>query len=178
MAKTFVLGLGVSALLYAGCQRGSNPASPAANIAASQMTNAWAPCVVVQSPAGPAFSAQMNAASLLQRAGKMSWIRLNTDLNGIGLEYHLEARRMGIRILSILALKDLESAGWENAFDRIYATYPSDLWEIAGEVSNAGINPIAVTPDYYMSKFSALYAYVRNRYPGVTLMSAPTFGTG
>ncbi len=180
MAKTWVLGLGVSALLYAGCQRASNPASPAPAAVTSQMMNAWAPCVVVQSPAGPPFTTQMNAASLLQRAGKMSWIRLNTDLNGTGLEYHLEAQRMGFRIFSIIALKDLESAGWENAFDRIHATYPSDLWEIAGEISNPdpNVNPVTVTPDYYMSKFSNLYAYVRSRYPGVTLTSAPTFGTG
>ena len=180
MAKKFLPGLVVSALLYAGCQHASSPASPAPGAAVGQMTNAWAPCVVVQSPAGPPFSAQMTAVRKLQQAGKMSWIRLNTHLDGSGLEYHLEARRMGLRIFSIIALKDLESAGWEPAFDRLYATYPSDLWEIAGEISNADpyVNPFTVTPDYYMAKFSSLYAYVRSRYPGVTLTSAPTFGTG
>jgi hypothetical protein len=181
MAKTFLPGLVVCALVYAGCQRSSNPASPAANAAAGpQMTNAWAPCVVVQSPAGPAFSAQMDAVRKLQRAGKMSWIRLNTHLDGSGLEYHLEAQRLGLRIFSIVALKDLESAGWTAAFDRLYAAYPSDIWEIAGEISNAdpNVNPFTVTPDYYMSQFSRLYAYVKSRYPGVTLTSAPTFGTG
>src|SRR5262245_45516314 len=123
MAKTFALGLGFSVLLYAGCQRATNPAAPAPSVVTPQMTNAWAPCVVVQSPGGPAFAAQMSAATMLQRAGKMSWIRLNTDLNGTGLEYHLQAQRMGLKIFSIIALKDLESAGWENAFDRIYARY-------------------------------------------------------
>lgn len=180
IAKRYVLGLGVSVLLYAGCQRPSNPVSPEQDAVAAQRTNAWAPCVVVQSPGGTAFNTQMNAAIKLHRAGKMSWIRLNTFLDGSGVEYHLEARRMGLRIFSIIALKDLESAGWESAFDRLYAMYPSDLWEIAGEISNPdpNVNPVTISPDYYMSKFSNLYAYVKSRYPGVTLTSAPTYGTG
>src|SRR5581483_7787740 len=124
-------------------------------------TNAWAPCVVVQSPGGVPFGTQMAAVQKLQRAGKMTWIRLNTRLDGAGREYHLEARRMGLKIFSIIALADLEQAGWEAAFDRLYATYPSDIWEIAGEISNAdpNVNPATVTPDYYMAKFRDLYNY-------------------
>src|SRR5690349_12193886 len=126
MAKGIVLLLGVSALLYAGCARSSNPAAPAqAQVVTPMMTNAWAPCVVVQSPGGTAFTTQMNAVSKLQRAGRMSWIRLNTHLDGSGVEYHLEAKRMGLRIFSIVALQDLERAGWQSAFDRLYAMYPS-----------------------------------------------------
>jgi hypothetical protein len=179
IAKGLLPGLVLSALLYVGCQRSSSPAAPQ-DAVGSQMTNAWAPCVVVQSPGGTAFTTQMDEVSKLQRAGKMSWIRLNTHLDGSGLEYHLAARRMGLRILSIVALKDLESAGWESAFDRLYATYPSDMWEIADEITNPdpNINPVTVTPDYYMAQLSSLYTYVTSRYPGVTLTSAPTFGTG
>ena len=110
----------------------------------------------------------------------MTWIRLNTHLDGTGLEYYLEARRMGLRIFSIIHLKDLESAGWEAAFDRLYAMYPSDMWEIAGEISNPdpNVNPVTVTPAYYMSKFKDLYRYVKSRYPSVVLTSAPTYGSG
>jgi len=179
ITKRLALGLGVSTLLYAGCQRASNPVSPQSAVV-EQMTTAWTPCVVVHSPAGTPFSTQMDELRKLQRAGKVSWIRLNTHPDASGLEYHLEARRMGLKTLSIIALKDLESAGWESAFDRLYTTYPSDMWEIADEISNSdpNVNPVAVTPDYYMSKLSNLYAYVKSRYPGVTLTSAPTFGTG
>ena len=122
----------------------------------------------------------MDAARKLQRAGKMLWLRLDVHLDGSGVEYHLEARRTGLRTMSIVALKDLESAGWESAFDRLYALYPTDIWEIANEISNAdpSVNPVTVTPAYYMSKFSSLYTYVKSRYPGVTLASAPTVGTG
>jgi hypothetical protein len=180
MAKRFVLVLGASALLYAGCRRAPASASPIQDAVATLNTNAWAPCVVVQSPGGVAFGAQMAAAEKLQRAGKMTWIRLNTHLDGTGLEYHLQARRMGLKIFSIVSLKDLETAGWESAFDRLFATYPSDIWEIAGEITNPdpNVNPATVTPDYYMAKFRSLYSYVRSRYPGVTLTSAPTYGTG
>ena len=110
----------------------------------------------------------------------MRWMRLDTHLDGSGVEYHIEARRMGLKTMSIMALGDLESAGWESAFDRLYATYPTDIWEIAGEISNPDpkVNPVAVTPTYYMSKFSNLYTYVKSRYPGITLASAPTYGTG
>jgi hypothetical protein len=180
MTTRFALVLGASALLYAGCQRAPAAASTVQNAAAGLNLNAWAPCVVVQSPGGVPFSAQMAAARKLQQSGKMTWIRLNTHLDGTGLEYHLEARRMGLRILSIVSLKDLETAGWEAAFDRLYATFPSDIWEIAGEITNAdpNVNPFTITPDTYMAKFKGLYDYVRSRYPGAVLTSAPTYGTG
>jgi hypothetical protein len=122
----------------------------------------------------------MDAARKLQRAGKMTWIRLNTHLDGSGLEYHVEARRMGLNIFSIIHMKDLESAGWEGAFDKLHAIYPSDIWEIAGEISNPdpNVNPFTVTPEYYMSKFKNLYDYVKSRYPGVVLTNAPPYGSG
>ncbi len=87
---------------------------------------------------------------------------------------------MGLRIFSIVSLKDLEAAGWEAAFDSLYARYPSDIWEIAGEITNPdpSVNPVTVTPEHYMTKFRSLYDYVRTRYPGVVLTSAPTYGTG
>jgi hypothetical protein len=182
MPIRFALILGLSICVYSGCRRSSTPTSPSpvSPAATGLNTSAWAPCVVVQSPGGTPFNIQMDAARTLQRAGKMTWIRLNTRLDSSGLEYHLEARRMGLKILSIVHLDDLESAGWESAFDRLYATYPSDLWEIAGEITNAdpSVNRVTVTPDYYMSQFKSLYDYVRTRYPGVTLTSAPTYGSG
>jgi hypothetical protein len=181
MPIRLVLIFGLFVWLY-GCHRASSPvsASPIDSAATGVSTYAWSPCVVVQSPGGPPYNIQMNAARALQRAGKMSWIRLNTHLDGTGVEYHLEARRMGLNIFSIVHLQDLESVGWEAAFDRLHATYPSDIWEIAGEISNPdpSVNPVTVTPAYYMSKFKNLYSYVGRRYPGVMLTSAPTYGSG
>jgi hypothetical protein len=174
-----VLIFAVIVFACTGCQQFLTTVSPT-NLPATNDTNAWAPCVVVQSPGGAPFNIQMEAVGKLQRAGKMTWIRLNTHLNGIGLEYHVAARRMGLRVFSIVHLNDLESAGWEAAFDRLYAMYPSDMWEIAGEISNPdpSVNPITVTPAYYMARFKDLYNYVKSRYPGVVLTSAPTYGTG
>lgn len=145
-----------------------------------QSTSAWAPCAVVHSPGGAPFTAQMDAAGKLQRAGNLRWLRLDTRLDGSGVEYHREAQRLGLRTMSIIALRDLESVGWESAFDRLYALYPTDIWEIGNEISNPdpSVNPVSMTPATYMAKFSALYAHVKNRYPGVTLASAPTYGTG
>jgi hypothetical protein len=141
---------------------------------------AWSPCVVVQSPGGVAFTIQIDAARTLQRAGKLSWLRLNTSLDGTGREYHAQAKQMGLRIVSIVHLADLERAGWQAAFDTLYAAYPTDLWQIGGEISNAdpNVNPITVTSQYYMAKFKELYGYVKSRYPSATLTSASTFGTG
>src|ERR671931_520299 len=95
------LVLGVSVWLCTGCYRSPNAASPISD-PTNQNVLAWAPCVVVQSPGGAPFTIQMDAARRLQRAGKMTWIRLNTHLDGIGLEYHLEARRMGLSVFSIV----------------------------------------------------------------------------
>lgn len=181
MPIRFLLILGISVGLNAGCQL--PPASPSPSSLTTpvrQNMNSWAPCVVVQSPGGTPFNVQMEAVGTLQRAGKMTWIRLNTHLDGRGLQYHLEARKMGLKIFSIVHLEDLESAGWTTAFDRLYATYPSDIWEIAGEISNGdpNVNRVTITPEYYMSRFRSLYDYVRTRYPAATLTSAPTYGTG
>jgi len=175
-----VLIVGLSILLYSGCQltQTSTAPSPLSASAASQNTSAWAPCLVVQSPAGTPFRVQMDASQTLQRAGKMSWMRLNARLDSTGLEYNIQARQLGMKIFSIVHLDDLEAAGWQAAFDRLYATYPTDIWEIGSEISNPSINRVPMTPDTYMAKLKSLADYVRSRYPGVTLASAATVGTG
>lgn len=172
--------LGLSTLLYAGCQLASTSTapSPLSSSVASQNTNAWSPCLVIQSPAGPPFHVQMTAAGTLQRAGKLTWIRLNARLDSSGLEYHVQARQMGMKIFSIVHLDDLEAAGWQAAFDRLYATYPSDIWQIGNEISNPAINRVTVTPENYISQFKRLNDYVKSRYPGTLLASAATVGTG
>jgi hypothetical protein len=179
MPVRFVLIPGLCIFLY-GCQLASTSTapSPVSGSATAQNTNAWSPCLVVQSPAGAPFHVQMDASRTLQRAGKMAWIRLNARLDTSGLEYHLQARQMGMKIFSIVHLDDLESAGWETAFDRLYATYPSDIWEIGNEITNPAVNGVTATPDSYISRFKHLYDYVRSRYPGVTLASAATVGSG
>jgi hypothetical protein len=108
----------------------------------------------------------------------LTWIRLNARLDSSGLEYHLQARQMGMKIFSIVHLDDLEAAGWQAAFDRLYATYPSDIWQIGNEISNPAINRVTVTPENYISQFKRLNDYVKSRYPGTLLASAATVGTG
>lgn len=136
--------------------------------------------MVVHNPDGSAFTTQLDAIKKLQQAGKMQWVRLDTRLDGDGVAYHLAARAMGLKIMSIIALRDLESAGWQSAFDRLYALYPTDIWEIGNEITNSdpSVNSVTVTSAYYMSKFAALNTYVKTRYAGVTLASAPSYGTG
>src|SRR5262245_56854727 len=107
MAIRPVLILGLSALLYAGCQlspASSTAPSPLASAVTVQNTNAWAPCLLIQRPAGMPFHVQMDAATTLQRAGKLTWIRFNARLDSSGLEYHLQARQMGMKIFSIVHL--------------------------------------------------------------------------
>jgi len=180
-SKALLLCFGVAVLfLYAGCERLTAPTSPAGASPTDLNTSAWSPCAVVHNPGGAPFTTQMDAVSKLQRAGRLQWMRLDTHLDGSGGEYHRAARQMGLKTMSIVALKDLESAGWENAFDRLYAMYPTDIWEIGNEISNAdpSVNGLTVTPAYYMAKLSSLNAYVKRRYPGTTLASSPPFGTG
>jgi len=179
MRSRLVLTLGICVFWCGGCQRAPNSPSSADTVGAQNLS-AWAPCIVVQSPGGAPFTVQMEAARTLQRAGRLTWVRLNAHLDRSGLEYHRQARQMGLHILSIIHLIELERVGWENAFDALYSIYPSDIWEIGGEISNGdpNVNPVPVTPDYYMSKLKSLYRYVRSKYPGVVLASAPTVGTG
>jgi hypothetical protein len=180
MPPRLVFVLGLSLFFSDGCQRSPTSVSPISSVPNDHEAYAWAPCVVVQSPGGRPFNIQMDAVRKLQQSGKMSWIRLNAHLDGRGIEYYLEARRLGLNIFSIIHMKDLESVGWETAFDRLHATYPSDMWEIAGEISNPdpNVNPFTVTPAYYMSKFKNLYNYVKSKYPMVVLTNAPPYGSG
>lgn len=112
----------------------------------------------------------------------MTWIRMGASSpDGIGLDYFQRARAMGLKIFGIIGLHDLETYGWENAFDSIYRTYPADIWEIAGEISNGDpyVNPLGTTtPEVFMPKFRRLYEHVKRNYPGVVLTSPPTFGSG
>jgi hypothetical protein len=126
MPSRHVLTLGMCTLLCGGCQRA--PMSPSSvDVVPAQSVYAWSPCVVVQSPGGPPFGVQIQAARSLKQAGKLTWVRLNTHLDGSGREYHTQAREMGLKILSIIHLTELERAGWETAFDTIYAAYPGGL---------------------------------------------------
>src|SRR5580765_6232229 len=126
MSIRHVLIVGLSILLYSGCQLTQTTTAPSLPIGGiGQNTSAWSPCLVVQSPAGMPFRVQMDASKTLQRAGKLTWIRLNARLDATGLEYNIQARQLGMEIFSIVHLDDLEAAGWETAFDRLYATYPS-----------------------------------------------------
>ncbi len=144
-----------------------------------QPLDAWFPCVVVQSPGGTPFPLQMAAVERLHNAGRMDWIRLNAYPDGSSLQYYLKSRELGLKIFSIIHLKDLDSMGWHEAFDRLYAMYPADIWEIAGEISNTDpfVYPQTTTPESYMPKLIELSAYVRDRYPSVQLTSAPTLGS-
>src|SRR5581483_12309636 len=106
MPIRLVLIVGLSVLLYSGCQLASTSTAPSPLGAgvASQNTSAWSPCLIVQSPAGMPFRVQMDASRTLQRAGKMTWMRLNARLDSTGLEYHVQARQMGMKIFSIVPL--------------------------------------------------------------------------
>lgn len=141
---------------------------------------AWRPCVVVQSPGGVAEAIQFQAIERLQASGAMTWIRLNAYANGSAQPYYRIASSMGLRIFSIIHLRDLNGLGWNEAFDTIYKLYPeTEIFEIAGEVSNPDpfVNEKTTTPADYMQRFKSLYEYVRVRYPHVKLASAPPMGS-
>lgn len=146
----------------------------------------WYPCVVVQTAGSrgtPEFEGQMSAVRKLYNAGRMDWIRLgDIDFRGAGRDYAVDFKELGpkARVFAIMDLVDLEAGpSWETSFDQLYNMYPEvDIWEIGGEISNPVINPKTVTPEYYMEKFKSLNNYVKRRYPGAVLTSAPTIGSG
>lgn len=173
----------VAALFLTACDRiFSSPTGPSNSITNSGFSNlpAWSPCVIVHTPGGngdPTLENQMAVVEKLQRAGRMTWIRLGGDT----LDYFLRSKQMGLKVFGIISLEELEAKGWENAFDMKYRTHPADIWEIAGEISNGdpNVNPQGVTtPEIFMPKFKRLYEHVKRNYPGAVLTSPPTFGSG
>ncbi len=169
----------VLAVFIVSCNSVKSPSSPSGIDHADLQS--WYPCVIVQTPGGNALDVQMDAAKKLHDAGRMQWIRFgHTDVNGSTMPYYDRARSLGLNIFSIVSLDQLEANGWEQTFDRLYATYPSDIWEIAGEVTNGDIyvNPQgATTIEAFMPKFRRLYEYVKKNHPEAVLTTPPTFGS-
>lgn len=167
------------ALFFVSCNNWfKNPNSPS-DIAHANL-GSWYPCVGVQTPDGVA-DVQMEAVKKLHDAGRMKWIRFGySDANGGTMSYYARARSLGLNIFSIISLEQLEANGWERSFDLLYTTYPSDVWEIAGEVTNGDISVNAqgaTTVEAFMPKFKRLYEHVKRTHPGAVLASPPTFGS-
>ncbi len=167
------------ALLFAGCNVFHSPTSPSGN--GTSGLPGWHPCVIVQNPgfrSSPEFIQQMDAVRRLHAAGAMNWIRLGgLNVHGDGKDYAVEAKSMGLNVFGIVTQQDLESVGWERAFDQMVRMYPEvDMWEIAGEITNTSVNAGPLTPEYYIPKFRSLVEYAKSNYPNLRLVSAPTEG--
>jgi len=183
MKKNLLFAI-IGSIFLIGCDNLRSLHSPSApDSFDSDNLSAWKPCVGVQNPGykgSPELIHQMDAVRRLHKAGRMEWIRLGgANLRGEGRDYGLEAKAMGLKVFGIITQEDLESGrSWEDVFDQMVSTHPAvDVWEIAGEISNVGINPVPMTPEYYMPRFRNLVKYARDRYPQLTLASAPTIGS-
>lgn len=164
------------------CDKLVTPTSPSYvyNNSSDSDLSAWSPCVVVQTPHGPPENIQIEAMRKLKSAGRLSWVRFGSvSSSGHGRMYHQAAKSMGLKIMSVVQTDELNtSSSWEHGFDILYSLYPeTDLWNIGGEISNPDVNTYLMTPEAYMAKFKALYEHARRRYPGVVLVSGPTFGS-
>lgn len=178
----FSLVFGIAFIITTACNKLENPTAPSRpNI---NSLTAWYPCVVVQTPGvrgNRELVNQMAAVNKLHNAGRMDWIRLgDIDSNGTGRDYAIEAKNMGIKVLAILDLEDLDEMGtWENSFDARKAMYPEvDIWEIGGEISNPSINKRPTTPEAYMVNLKRLVSHIQNKHPGTVVTSSPTIGSG
>ena len=178
--------LAVFAIFFAiGCNMLESPTAPSSYRGRSEVRNltAWSPCIVVQTPGyrgDREFEVQMASLRKLHDAGRLEWVRLgDVDSRGNGRDYAIEAKRIGLKILGIMGLEDLEEWGnWENSFDRLYSIFPEvDVWEIGNEVTSQAINSRPATPEEYMEKFKRLYDHVRINYPRAVLTSAASPGS-
>jgi hypothetical protein len=144
---------------------------------------AWRPCVVVHNPGGrneQPFKVQFEAIDKLQRAGRLTWVRLGgLDLFGSGRDYVEAYKAKGLKVLGIISQDDLNSQmSWETAFDTIYRIYPGvDIWGISGEISNPAINILTMTAEEFMPKFKKLNLHVKRNYPTAQITSPPTIGS-
>jgi hypothetical protein len=156
-----------------------NPTGPSTYMGNETITEltSWYPCVIVHTPGysgSPEMERQFETIAKLQKAGRMNWIRLGSP----NRDYYRRAMAMGLKVFNILDINELEeSRSWQVAFEQAYLEQPSNMWEIGGEISNPAIHTKLMSPWEYMDKFKELYAFVRQRYPQVTLVSAPTFGS-
>ena len=170
---------------FVSCGDFFNPSGPS-GISAEALTS-WRPCVTVQNPGfrgTPEFEIQMQAVEKLQRAGSLKYMRLGgTDMRGVGLDYAVEAKRLGLQTIGIIRLADLElnPQGWENTYDQYKNIYGNsvDVWQIGGEVKNAdpSVNLVKMEPKLYILKFKRLFEHIRQRYPEDIVTNAPTFGS-
>ncbi len=126
----------------------------------------WSPCVGVHTPGGEPFNAQMGVLKQLHQAERVAWVRMDVFADGRGVEYHQALSQLGIQIINIVGIKDLEELGWREAFDRVTSIYPGDLWQIGNEIQSREVNRgAAITAERYMERFTPLVHYAsRNGY--------------
>ena len=135
----------------------------------------WSPCLGVHTPGGPPFAIQMGVLKQLQQTERVAWVRMDVFTDGRGVEYHKELSALGIQIITIVGVRDLEEFGWREAFDRVTAIYPGDIWQIGNEIQSADVNHgTAITVERYMEQFTPLVHYAQNR--GYELASASPEG--
>jgi hypothetical protein len=135
----------------------------------------WSPCIGVHTPGGPPFNAQMGVLQKLQEVERVKWVRMDVFADGRGAEYHKELASRGIQIINILGVHDMERLGWQEAFDRVTAIYPGDIWQIGNEVQSPSVNHgAAITAERYMEQFTPIVHYASRK--GYALASASPEG--
>jgi len=181
----FIVFISVVGALCSGCRWFQNSFIGPSELADTVSLASWRPCVVVQNPGfrgDKEFEVQMQEVEKLYNAGTMRWMRLGgANLKGHALDYAIEAKSMGLNVIGGITLADLESLGWENTYDRMKQIFGSnvDIWQIGGEIANTdpSVNLVTMSPEEYVPKLRNLYNHIKERYPGDTITSAPTYGS-
>lgn len=173
--------LAVAVAVLAGCDRLlRGPTSPSTVPTPQEVALEWSPYVGVHVDGG-ALPAYQDALLALQRAGRLSGVRMEIRRDEPTSPVIKAIGRLGLDVLGLVENEYLFDPNIEGAIDRIFAAYPEiRYFQIGNEVTT--ILPRSgptITIEQYAAVFQRVYDHVQARHPGrAMLLTQSALGSG
>lgn len=167
---------------FVACQSGpGSPSSPSGTApSATEVALQWSPYVGVHAD-GTAVAAYEDALSALQRAGRLSGVRMELRRNEPVNPVIKAVGALGLDVLGLVSNEYLFDADIEGAIDRIFEAYPEiRYFQIGNEVTTI-LPPTGptITIEEYATVFQRVYDHVQARHPGrAILLTQSALGSG
>jgi len=178
----------VALILMTGCEGDLGKGSPIAPLATfpglldegNFNLSAWPPYVVVHTP-GNALAAYRKAIPELMASGALKGARIGIyKVDGFNNQVNQWIASVVPDVLWLLGNYYLFDPNIEQVIDQAVSRYPGIKYlQIGNEITTIlPENGPQIPIEMYMEVLKRIYDYVQLRYPGIILVSQPTFGAG
>ena len=132
--------------------------------------------MVIQ-PHDGALEGYRQALAMLVDRDAIRGARIGLYANGSSAPTVRLVTSFGVEVLGIIDDADLFEPDVEAVFNRYAAMYPQvRVFQVGNEITTSAVSPMPI--DRYLDVLERMYVHVVGHYPGVTLVSQATFGSG